>query len=43
MLSRQGNDRQYPGTITSVSYSSRGEGPYLFHVEYDSDSDEDDL
>ena len=37
-----GNDRQYSGTIRSVGWS-RAEGQYLFHVEYDSDSDEEDL
>ena len=38
----EGNNRQYSGVITSVSWN-RGDGQYLFHVEYDSDSGEEDL
>ena len=37
-----GHERQYAGTISSINWD-RGEGVYLFHVEYDSDSDEEDL
>ena len=37
-----GDERQYAGTINSIDWD-RGEGCYLFHVGYDSDSDEEDL
>ena len=34
--------RNFKGTVTSVDYS-RSEGCHLFHIEYDSDSDDEDL
>ena len=37
-----GNVRAYAGTINGVNWS-KGDGCYLFHVVYDSDSDEEDL
>ena len=37
-----GEERVYAGTINHINWS-RGDGCYLFHVSYDSDSDEEDL
>jgi len=34
--------RGYKGTITSLQWS-RDDGSYLFHVDYDSDSDTEDM
>ena len=41
-FSEDGHDRMYAGTINNVNWS-RDNGCYLFHVSYDSDSDEEDL
>ena len=37
-----GHERAYAGTINDVNWC-RESGCYLFHVSYDSDSDEEDL
>ena len=37
-----GEVRGYSGTVTSLDWS-RAEGSYMFHVVYDSDSDEEDM
>ena len=34
--------RDFKGTVTSIEFS-RAEGCHLFHVEYDSDSDDEDM
>ena len=34
--------RAYTGTVNGVNWS-KGDGCYLFHVVYDSDSDDEDL
>ena len=41
-FNEDGIERAYAGTINCVNWS-RDEGCYLFHVSYDSDSDEEDL
>ena len=38
----QGKVRPYLGTVTDVSYS-RDDGCYLYHIDYDSDSDDEDM
>ena len=41
-FNENGHDRAYAGTVNDVNWS-RDSGCYLFHVSYDSDSDEEDL
>ena len=42
VFDENGHERAYAGTINDVNWS-RDNGCYLFHVSYDSDSDEEDL
>ena len=42
VFDENGHERVYAGTINDVNWS-RDNGCYLFHVSYDSDSDEEDL
>ena len=41
-FTQDGVERAYAGTVNCVNWS-RDDGCYLFHVTYDSDSDEEDL